>query len=71
MVYVPMSGDSPVTPADWADATKQWTEFVGGFQLSDGVTRIGRPTGIAVGSQGSLFVADDQNGLVYRIRPMG
>jgi glucose/arabinose dehydrogenase len=71
VAYVPMNGDSPVTPVDWADPTKQWTEFVGGFQLADGVTRIGRPTGIAVGSQGSLFVADDQNGLVYRIRPMG
>jgi glucose/arabinose dehydrogenase len=44
--------------------------FVGGFQLADGVTRIGKPTGIAVGAQGSLFVADDVNGMVYRIRPM-
>jgi glucose/arabinose dehydrogenase len=70
VAYVPMSGDSPATPVDWTDPTKQWADFVGGFQLADGVTRIGRPTGVAVGAQGSLFVADDQNGLVYRIRPM-
>jgi glucose/arabinose dehydrogenase len=42
---------------------------VGGFQLSNGVTRIGRPTGLAVGAQGSLFVADDTANQVYRIRP--
>jgi len=65
-----MNGDTPATPVDWNDPSKQWREFVGGFQLSDGSTRIGRPTGIAVGAQGSLFIADDQNGLVYRVRPM-
>ncbi len=70
VVYVPMNGDAPPTPVDWSDPSKQWEEFIGGFQLSDGVTRIGRPTGIAVGPQGSLFISDDQNGLVYRVRPM-
>ena len=33
--------------------------FVGGFQSEDGTRRRGRPTGIAVGPKGSLFVADD------------
>jgi glucose/arabinose dehydrogenase len=70
VAFVPMNGDTPATPVDWNDPSKQWREFVGGFQLSDGSTRIGRPTGIAVGAQGSLFIADDQNGLVYRVRPM-
>jgi glucose/arabinose dehydrogenase len=70
VVYVPMTGDAPATSVDWGDPARQWKEFVGGFQLGDGVTRIGRPTGIAVGSQGSLFIADDQNGLVYRVRAM-
>jgi glucose/arabinose dehydrogenase len=69
VAFVGMYGDAPKTGVNWNDPTAQWTEFVGGFQLADGLTRIGRPTGIAVGSQGSLFVADDQNGLVYRIRP--
>ena len=69
VVYVPMNGDAPQTPVDWSDPTKQWTQFVGGFQLSDGTTRVARPTGIAVGALGSLFIADDQNGYVFRVRP--
>ena len=69
MVYVPMNGDAPQTAVDWSDPPKQWTQFVGGFQLSDGKTRVARPTGIAVGALGSLFIADDQNGYVFRVRP--
>ena len=69
VVYVPMNGDAPQTAVDWSDPTKQWTQFVGGFQLSDGKTRVARPTGIAVGALGSLFIADDQNGYVFRVRP--
>lgn len=81
VVFVPMqgdgdgdgdgaaAGDAPTTPVDWTDPTKQWTAFVSGFQASDGSTRIARPTGIAVGPMGSLFVADDQNGYIFRIRP--
>ncbi len=69
VVFVPMNGDTPKTSVNWSDPTKQWTAFVTGFQLSDGMTRIGRPTGLAVGSQGSLFIADDAAGAIYRIRP--
>lgn len=68
VAFVPMIGDAPQTPVNWSDPSVQWTEFVGGFQTSSG-SRIGRPTGIAVGSQGSLFVADDDAGVIYRIRP--
>jgi len=39
------------------------------MQSSDGTQRLARATGIAVGTQGSLLVADDQNGRVDRIRP--
>jgi glucose/arabinose dehydrogenase len=69
VVYVPMSGDTPVTPVNWSDPTAQWgnMDFVGGFGSGPGY--LGRTTGVAVGSEGSLFVADDSNGLVYRIRP--
>jgi glucose/arabinose dehydrogenase len=67
--FVAMNGDKPVTPVNWTDPTKQWTEFVGAFQLADGVTRIGRPSGVAVGPSGSLFIGDDQNGTIYRVRP--
>jgi glucose/arabinose dehydrogenase len=68
VAFVPMNGDTPQTPVNWSDPSAQWLEVIGGFQLADGTTRIGRPTGLAVGAQGSLFVADDQNGLVYRLR---
>jgi glucose/arabinose dehydrogenase len=69
VAYVAMNGDAPATAVDWSDPTKQWVEFIGGWQSADGKSRIARATGIAVGSKGSLFVADDQNGAVYRIRP--
>lgn len=69
VVFVEMDGDTPKIPVDWADPQKQLTDFVAGFQLADGTTRIGRPSGVAVGARGSLFVADDQANVVYRIRP--
>ena len=70
VAFVPMNGDSPVTPVDWNDPTKQWSDFVSGYQRGcDQSTRVGRPTGITVGPQGDLFVADDQTGNIYRIRP--
>jgi glucose/arabinose dehydrogenase len=69
VAFVAMDGDTPATPVDWSDPTAQWSEFVGGCQLDDGVTRVARPTGITVGPDGSLFVGDDQNGYVYRIQP--
>lgn len=68
VVLVAMDGDTPKTAVDWSDPTKQWTEFVGGFEPG-GTTRIGRPTGVAVGAAGSLFVGDDHIGAVYRVRP--
>lgn len=70
VVFVPMHGDEPRTPVDWSNPDAQWHEFVGGFQQPDG-SRIGRPTGIAVGTDGSLFLADDGSGTIYRIRPTG
>jgi len=69
VVFIPMRGDSPVTGVDWNDPNKQWNEFVGGYQAGGSDQRIGRPTGIAVGPQGDLFVADDDTGAIYRIRP--
>lgn len=68
VVFIAMHGDVPVTPVDWSDPSKQWHEFVGGFQNAD-ESRNGRATGIAVGPQGDLFVADDAGGAVYRVRP--
>ncbi|MCL2725306.1 MAG: hypothetical protein FWD69_12815 [Polyangiaceae bacterium] len=54
VVLIPINGDSPVNAVDWTNPNTQRTDFIGGFQLANGVTRIGRPTGVAVGSQGSL-----------------
>ena len=68
VAFVPMRGDEPLTPVDWNDPTRQWHDFVGGFQTADG-TRVARPTGIAVGTDGSLFVSEDEHGGIYRIRP--
>ena len=68
VAFVPFSGAAPARAVNWNDPTAQWNDFFTGFQHADG-SRIGRVTGVAVGAQGSLFVADDQNGVVYRIRP--
>jgi glucose/arabinose dehydrogenase len=68
--FVPMHGDLPVTPVNWSDPTKQWQPFVTGFQPGcNSSARIGRPTGVVVGTDGSLFVGDDATGAIYRIRP--
>ncbi|HUA09722.1 MAG TPA: hypothetical protein VMA98_10640 [Candidatus Acidoferrales bacterium] len=69
VVFVPMHGDTPDRAADWNDPTTQWSDFITGYQRDGTDDRIGRPTGIAVGPDGSLFVADDQTGAIYRIRP--
>jgi len=68
VAYVALSGDTPATPVNWNDPTTQWHDVVSGFQTASG-SRIGRPTGVAIGPQGDLFIADDQTGNIYRIRP--
>jgi glucose/arabinose dehydrogenase len=68
VAFVPFTGAAPARAVNWTDPASQWNDFFTGFQRADG-SRIGRVTGVAVGAQGSLFVADDQNGVVYRIRP--
>ncbi|MDP9017708.1 MAG: hypothetical protein M3N19_05260 [Candidatus Eremiobacteraeota bacterium] len=68
VIFVPMHGDDPQRGVDWERPDAQWHEFVGGFQV-EGDERIARPTGIAVGPQGDLFVAEDLGGAIYRIRP--
>jgi glucose/arabinose dehydrogenase len=69
VVFVPMTGDSPATGVDWNDPRKQWTQFVGSYQDDGSDRRIGRPTGITIGPQSDIFLADDVNGTIYRIRP--
>ncbi len=69
VVFVPIERDMPATAVDWNDPNKQWRTFVDGFQRPDG-SRVGRPTGVAVATDGSLFVADDDANAIYRIRPV-
>jgi glucose/arabinose dehydrogenase len=66
--FVPMRGDAPATPVNWNDPTVQHQEIVSGYGSTSSASYAGRPTGIAVGSSGSLFVADDQTGDILRIR---
>ncbi|HEX3468584.1 MAG TPA: hypothetical protein VHT05_10940 [Candidatus Elarobacter sp.] len=68
VAFVPFGAGAPATPVNWSNPSAQWTDFLTGLQSASG-NRIARTTGVAVGPQGSLFVADDQNGWILRIRP--
>jgi glucose/arabinose dehydrogenase len=69
VAFVPMNGDVPQTSVNWSNPAAQWRDVVTGFQPGcSASTRIGRPTGIAVGPQGDLFIGDDQTGNIYRVR---
>jgi glucose/arabinose dehydrogenase len=67
VAFVPFDGANPAKPVDWSNPDAQWSEFLGGCQ--NGMSRACRPTGVAVGTDGSLFVSEDQEGAIYRIRP--
>lgn len=67
VVFVAMRGDRPAKPVDWKNPAAQWTDFATGFQTGCS-ERGGRPTGVAVGPQGSLFIGDDDAGVIYRVR---
>lgn len=45
--------------------------FVGGFLTDGGKTHIARPVGLAMAKDGSLLMADDANGVLYRIAYAG
>ena len=69
VAFVAFTNNEPAKHVDWANPDAQWSEFVGGCQGAFGA-RPCRPTGVAVGNDGSLFVADDGAGAIYRIRPV-
>lgn len=54
VVYVPMQSGRP----------GQWRVFADGFRTAQAVYR---PTGLAQGPDGSLYVSDDRGGRIYRI----
>ena len=45
--------------------------FVTGFLTDEGTTHIARPVGLAVAKDGALLMADDANGVIYRIAYSG
>lgn len=45
--------------------------FVSGFLTDGGTTHIARPVGLAIAKDGSLLMADDANGVIYRIAYTG
>ena len=69
VAFVAFRGNDPAKGVDWSNPEAQWTEFLGGCQTADG-GRACRPTGVAVGTDGSLFVSDDSTGAIWRIRPV-
>jgi len=57
-----------IPTSTWGTSGGSVVAFLDGFQDNAG-NRYGRPTGIAVGPDGSLFIADDLDGNIFRIRP--
>lgn len=45
--------------------------FVTGFLTDGGTTHIARPVGLAIAKDGSLLMADDANGMIYRVAYSG
>jgi glucose/arabinose dehydrogenase len=62
VVFIPMSGASP---------SGEWTVFADGFAGAETIAGAGdarhRPTGLAVGPDGSLYVADSVRGRIWRV----
>jgi len=68
VAFVRFNGTQPARTVNWSDPAAQWSDFVSGCQSASGA-RTCRTTGVAVGTDGSLFVSEDENGAIYRIRP--
>ena len=50
---------------------RAFEKFVSGFLTDGGKTHIARPMGLAVAKDGSLLMADDANGVIYRVAYSG
>jgi glucose/arabinose dehydrogenase len=48
--------------------TGAYQDFMTGFVLSEGGVW-GRPVGVTVGKDGALYVSEDGNGTIWRVRP--
>jgi glucose/arabinose dehydrogenase len=61
VIYVPVKDGK---------ATGEYVDFMTGFVTPDGNVW-GRPVGVAVGADGSLFVSDDGGNVIWRVRYTG
>ena len=61
VIYIPMKG---------GHATGEYDDFLTGFVTADGQVW-GRPVGVTVGNDGSLFVTDDGSRSVWRVEYTG
>jgi glucose/arabinose dehydrogenase len=43
-------------------------DFFSGFLSADGETRFGRPAGIIISKKGVIYIADDENGVIYSVK---
>ena len=59
-----------VAPVKNGQATGEFMDFLTGFTTADGKVW-GRPVGVAVATDGSLFVTDDGSGSIWHVRYMG
>lgn len=62
MVRVPLHGSGR--------ATGEYQDFMTGFITPEGKVW-GRPVGVTVGNDGSLFVSDDGSGSIWHVTYMG
>lgn len=62
VVRLPLNGSQPAGPIE---------DFAAGWLDERDGSASGRPVGLAVGPDGSLFVSDDSGGIIYRIRYEG
>ncbi len=64
VVFVPMN--------EAGEVTGDWRVFAGGFEhLRTATNAVGRPSGVAVGPDGALFIVDDTGGRIWKVRYAG
>jgi glucose/arabinose dehydrogenase len=65
VVFVPLSGGKAGTPATFADG------FAGSATLAQPGQARHRPTGLAQGPDGSIYITDDVRGRIWRVVAAG